>query len=61
MLVLDTVLHTPEEVAKVLKVNVRTVYRLIDRGQLKAVRVGDLWRIRDDSLREMLAGETDNG
>jgi excisionase family DNA binding protein len=31
---------TPEEVAKILKVNKRTVYRWLDSRKLKAARIG---------------------
>ncbi len=37
---------TTDEVLAYLQVNLRTVYRLIDAGQLPAVRVGRLWRFR---------------
>lgn len=37
---------TTEEVLAYLQVNLRTVYRLIDAGQLPAVRVGRQWRFR---------------
>ena len=37
---------TTDEVLAYLQVNLRTVYRLIDAGQLPAVRVGRQWRFR---------------
>ena len=37
---------TTEEVIAYLRVNARTVYRLIQAGELPAVRVGRQWRIR---------------
>lgn len=37
---------TTEEVLEYLQINLRTVYRLIDAGQLPAVRVGRQWRFR---------------
>jgi excisionase family DNA binding protein len=33
-----------KEVAKMLKISVRTVGRLADRGELRGFKVGDLWR-----------------
>ncbi len=34
----------PKEVAQLLKVSVRTVVRLAERGEIVAFKVGDLWR-----------------
>lgn len=41
---------TTEEVVACLRVNARTVYRLIQAGDLPAVRVGRQWRIRRRDL-----------
>ena len=41
---------TVREVAEILKVTERTIYNLIESGELKAVKVGDLWRIPESSL-----------
>lgn len=43
-------LMTIEEVILYLRVNARTVYRLIHAGSLPAVRVGRQWRIRRGDL-----------
>jgi excisionase family DNA binding protein len=39
-------LLTPTEVLEYLRVNVRTVYRLMQTGDLPAVRVGRQWRVQ---------------
>ncbi len=36
---------TIPEVASYLRVSARTIYRLIDRKELNAVRIGRQWRI----------------
>jgi excisionase family DNA binding protein len=41
---------TTDEVLDYLKVNSRTIYRLIHRGELPAVRVGRQWRFRQADL-----------
>jgi len=41
---------TTDEVLSYLKVNSRTIYRLIHRGELPAVRVGRQWRFRQTDL-----------
>jgi excisionase family DNA binding protein len=43
-------LMTTEEVIGYLRVNARTVYRLIQTGDLPAVRVGRQWRVRRGDL-----------
>jgi excisionase family DNA binding protein len=37
---------TPVEVLKRLRVNARTLYRLMGEGSLPAVRIGRQWRVR---------------
>jgi len=46
---------TVAEVAGLLRVSNMTVYRLINAGQLAAVRVGKSYRIRDDDVDKYLA------
>ena len=38
-------LVTVREAANFLRISARTVYRLIDSGQIEAVRIGKQWRI----------------
>lgn len=47
-------LLTVAEVATVMRVSRMTVYRLIRRGQLKAIRVGRNYRVREDDLSQYL-------
>lgn len=49
---------TPQEVAKTLKVDVRTIYRWIREGKLNAVKVVDLWRISESELKRLLGEGT---
>jgi excisionase family DNA binding protein len=42
--------YTIEEVAKLLKVHYITVYRLIQFGELDAVKVGGVWRVPGPAL-----------
>lgn len=46
---------TPEEIAEILQVSTRTVYRAIDSGELRGVKIGRLWRVSKDSLDKYLA------
>ncbi len=46
--------HTVKEVAYLLKLSRRSVYRMIEAGRLRAVKVGREWRIRDESLASLL-------
>lgn len=49
--------YTPQEVADKLKVNIRTLYRWIREGKLKAIKVGELWRISETELNKLLQGD----
>ncbi len=46
---------TVSEVASALRVSNMTVYRLINNGQLGAVRVGKSYRLREEDLDKYLA------
>jgi excisionase family DNA binding protein len=46
---------TTEEVLGYLKVNLRTVYRLIEAGKIPATRVGRQWRFRKKDIDAWLA------
>ena len=48
--------YKAKEVAEVLRVNVRVVYKLIETGKLRAIRVGRDWRITRAALETYLAG-----
>ncbi len=45
---------TVAEVAALLRVSNMTVYRLINAGELPAVRVGKSYRLRDDDVDKYL-------
>jgi excisionase family DNA binding protein len=48
---------TVAEVADQLRVSNMTVYRLVQAGQLPAVRVGRSYRIREDDVDKYLAAQ----
>ena len=45
---------TVAEVAQQLRVSNMTVYRLVKSGQLRALRVGRGYRLREDDVRKYL-------
>jgi len=48
-------LLTPEEVAKLLKVSKRTVYRWIDSGELKVARIGrKTYRVFESDVKKFV-------
>lgn len=51
-------LYTPQEVAKMLKVSLRAVYKWIHEGKLKSKKIGTLWRISKDALEEFIDKST---
>lgn len=44
-----------------MRVSRMTVYRLIRRGQLKAIRVGRNYRVRENDLEMYLEGQAVSG
>jgi excisionase family DNA binding protein len=54
---MDDRLLTANEVADQLRVSTMTIYRLIRRGELAAVRVGRNYRVRSGDLDEYLQGQ----
>jgi excisionase family DNA binding protein len=48
---------TVHEVADLLRVSSMTVYRLIKGGELRAVRVGKSYRVREDDLDTFIANQ----
>ncbi len=55
---LSTGLLTVESVAAVLNVSVKTVRRLISRGELQIVRIGRNIRIKPDILEALIDGRS---
>lgn len=50
-------LLTVAEVATLMRVSRMTVYRLIRRGELRAVRVGRNYRVREEDLNDYLESQ----
>lgn len=46
--------YTVDDLAKMFKVNVMTVYRLIEKGKIKYTKFGGSIRISEDNLKEYL-------
>ena len=46
-------LYTVSEVAKLLKVNKNFVYKIINNGELEAVRIGSI-KVREEALNEYI-------
>jgi excisionase family DNA binding protein len=46
---------TPHEAAEYLKLNVRTIYRLVKNGSLPGHKVGRGWRFKRDVLDKWLS------
>ena len=51
------ILYTTHEIAEILKVNIETVRIKIRSGELKAIKIGNSYRITDESLNNFLKGE----
>lgn len=51
-------LLTPEAAAEQLAVSVKTVKNLLRNGKLRGVKVGNLWRLKEEALEEYLKDST---
>ena len=49
-------LHTKKEAATILNTSERTVSRLIDKGLLRAIKIGGLVRIAPADLLDLMRG-----
>ena len=54
-------LLTPEEVAKYLRVNKYTLYRLVSEKKLPAIKVGNQLRFKQSELDQWLTQNTSMG
>jgi len=46
-------LYTVDDIAKMLNMHSRTIRRYIEKGQLRAERIGGSWRISEEALNEL--------
>lgn len=54
---MDATYYTPQEVARLLKLRVRTVYDYIREGKLAAARFGNRWRIAPADFDAFVEGQ----
>jgi excisionase family DNA binding protein len=52
---------TPAEVADVMRLNRRTVYKLLESGELRGRKVGRVWRIPESAISEYMEGDQGGG
>jgi len=50
-------LLTVEELAKILRLHPKTVYRLVEKGKLACIRVGRNIRFSPDVIKQLSKGE----
>ena len=46
---------TPEQVASLLQIHPKTVYKLVRQGSLPGVKIGGVWRFSKSEILEMIA------
>ena len=47
-------LLTIKEVAKLLRLSPQTLYKMLEHGEIPAMRIGKQWRFERDSVRDWL-------
>lgn len=50
----DGVYLTAEQIATRLQITTRTIYRWLDSGTLKGVKLGKVWRVNADDFENFL-------
>ncbi|MBT9156284.1 MAG: hypothetical protein DDT37_01269 [Firmicutes bacterium] len=53
--------YTPKEISAKLKLNTRTIYKWIREGRVRAVKLGDVWRISESEIQRLLGGKQEAG
>ena len=51
-------IYTPNEVAKKLKVSEQTIRRYLREGKLEGFKIGNNWRIKEQSFLEFIENKT---
>lgn len=49
--------YTVQEVIKISRLHMNTIYRHIQEGKLKARRIGNRYRIAEEDLKKYMEGE----
>ncbi len=52
-----TTLLTLKEVANLLRLSPQTVYKMLDGGEIPAIKVGSQWRFDPKEIQTWLAGQ----
>jgi len=55
---IDRIYYTPEEVSKMFRLSLSTIYNLIERGELPGIKLGKCYRIPEVELNSYLQGKT---
>lgn len=53
-----TTLYSPEEVADILQLELSSTYSLLRSGELKAFRVGKIWKVSKLALQDYILTES---
>lgn len=51
---MESIVYTPNEVAKLLRIRVATVYELIKSGDLPALKIGKNYKVPKEGFEEWL-------
>lgn len=54
-------LYTLNDIAKIFKTTKRTIYRLMEKGELKTVKFGGNYYVKKKVLEEILNGDSASG
>lgn len=55
---MDSIVYTPSEVSKLLRIRLAMVYELIKNGEIPAIRIGKNYKIPKDAFNQWLTMRT---
>lgn len=50
-------MYSLKEVAEILKIHYVTVFRFVQQGKIKAVKIGGIWRVSEEEIKRIKEGK----
>ena len=50
-------MYTVNDVCKTLNLHINTIYNMLNAGRLKGIRIGGVWRFKEEYIQKIANGE----
>ena len=50
-------MYTVNDVCKTLNLHINTIYNMLNDGRLKGIRIGGVWRFKEEYIQKIANGE----